>query len=198
MADRGYSWVLIRTELWMEEYPKYDEFFDVYTATSETRHGVYPRYYEIRKDGRVIGKAMALWVVLDNVKRCMVSEKETGISVVAAKKRTEIPKFPVSPKPLEEGDISLSKRTVRYTDLDMVGHMNNTHYIDWLTDAIPWQTFKEKQIEHLIIGYSEETRPDTELILELKTNGDRFSFRDLSENTEHFVLCGEWRDLQGA
>ncbi|MBP5184491.1 MAG: hypothetical protein J6113_05240 [Lachnospiraceae bacterium] len=196
MADRGYSWVLIRTEVWMEDYPKYEETFEVYTATSETRHGVYPRYYEIRKDGRVIGRAMALWVVLDNVKRSMVTEKESGISVVAAKLRNEIPKFPAAPKALPAGKTTVSKRTVRYTDLDMVGHMNNTHYIDWLTDAIPWQTFKEKMISHMIVGYSEETRPDTELTLELKTEGNSFSFRDLSENTEHFVVTGEWSEIK--
>ncbi len=196
MADRGLAWVLIRTEVWMDRYPKYLENFTVYTATSETRHGVYPRYFEIRDEkGEVIGKAMTLWIIFDLNKRAMLAGSEANISVGAAKSRKEVPPFPPSPKPLTEGEKRISKRTVRYTDMDMVGHMNNTHYIDWLTDAMPWQKFKDSEIEHIIIGYTEETRPDTELELELVLDGDRFSFRDVNGPSKHFVLCGEWRSL---
>jgi len=196
MADMGYSWVLIRTELWMEEYPKYDEEYSVYTATSETRHGVYPRYFEIRDaKEKVIGRAITLWVVFDNKKRAMLSEKESGITVGAALSRNEIPKFPPAPKPLKEGSVTMSERTVKYCDLDMVGHMNNTHYIDWLTDAFSWTRYKKAQFSHIIIGYSEETKPETTLSLELKESGNDFSFRDVTEGEQHFVINGTWQEF---
>ena len=199
MADMGFSWVLIRTEVWIEEYPKYDEEYDIYTATGETRHGVYPRYFEMRRpDGTVTGKAMTLWVVFDMKTRAMTGESASGIKLEYAKKRNEIPPFPPVPRPLTEGERSVSRRTVRYSDLDMVGHMNNTHYIDWLSDAVPWSKFRDSQFSHILIGYNEETRPDTELELELMQNGDAFSFRDIREEGSHFVIRGEWKHIDPA
>ncbi len=196
MGGHRYSWVLTRNELFIDRYPVFKEPFEIYTATCEVRHGVYPRYFEIRDNqGQKIGHCMSMWVVFDLEKRCMVAESESGIRVGAELSAAEMPKLPSAPRPLKEGESKIAKRTVAYSDLDLLNHMNNTKYVDWLCDMVEIEKFKDHIISHMIINYAEESRPGTELTLELKEKDNSFSFRDLSEGKSHFVIQGEYKAI---
>ena len=180
----------------MEKYPKYRDTVSIYTATCEIKHGVYPRYFEIRSaEGELLGTAMTLWVVFDLNKRAMVSEAESGIMLESGLAHESIPKLPMNPKPLKDGSVRLSEHTAVYSDLDMIGHVNNTHYIDWLCNAVPYEKYRTAFMSRVLIGYAEETAPDTTLTLEYCENGNAFSFCDRSEGKHHFVICGEWQEL---
>lgn len=195
MSSRGLAWVLTRSEVKMTEYPALMDDFTVYTETCEQKHGVYPRLFEFRmQDGRVIGTAVTLWIVFDMNKRAMVSETESGIVVPGCSGTLERSKMPGTVHILSEGSVSLSERRVVYSDLDMVGHMNNTRYIDWLCDAFRPERYKNAHISRILINYIGETPSETELNLELREAGNAFSFRDLAAPRPHFEIFGEWSE----
>lgn len=197
MSSRGYAWVLMRSDVKITEYPVLEDTFEVFTATCEPRHGVYPRYFEFRKeDGTVIGTAYTIWIIFDMNKRAMVSATESDINVPG--EITEIKKsdYPGAVRVLQDGTVSLSNRTVVYSDLDMVGHMNNTRYIDWLSDAFAPEKYRNAFISHILINYIGETPAGETLELELKESGNAFSFRDLAAPKAHFAISGEWSEIR--
>ena len=50
------------------------------------------------------------------------------------------------------------RRTVRFTDLDRNGHMNNTRYFDWMCDLVPSSFHREHPIKEMTICYLSEAR----------------------------------------
>jgi acyl-ACP thioesterase len=49
-------------------------------------------------------------------------------------------------------------RTVRFTDLDVNGHMNNCRYLDWIDDLLPSGFHKHHQIREFSLCYLSEIR----------------------------------------
>ena len=43
--------------------------------------------------------------------------------------------------------------------MDLLGHVNNSRYIEWLCDAFPLEVFRERRIEWLQVNYEREVRP---------------------------------------
>ena len=73
------------------------------------------------------------------------------------------------PKPL----LNVQRRTVRYSHLDVNGHMNNTHYLDWVEDLLPSQFHENCPAHDFTICYHAEATEGQNLDLhwELLENG---------------------------
>lgn len=64
---------------------------------------------------------------------------------------------------------SVGSRLMRYSDVDINGHVNNSRYADFACDALPLTSFQENQfISSMQIGYLAECRPGE--VLELFRN----------------------------
>lgn len=48
----------------------------------------------------------------------------------------------------------------RYSSLDLMGHVNNTHYVDWIFDSFPTDQIRGKKLDWLQINFSSEVKPD--------------------------------------
>ena len=59
------------------------------------------------------------------------------------------------PDPMEE---RLVTKAV-YSTVDMMGHVNNAQYVDWVTDSFSFETFQEKKLSWMQINYLQEVRP---------------------------------------
>lgn len=104
-----------------------------------------------------VGEAVAAWVVADLESRKML--RPSVIETIAASK---------VPEKVKEKELRLIKspkekahiydRTVRYSDLDVNGHMNNTKYADVLMDALDPRELKGKFLSELQLNYSQECR----------------------------------------
>lgn len=78
-------------------------------------------------------------------------------------------------------NVLATKKTVSvgYSDVDMVGHVNASRYIDWISNCIPREIYQKKQLDWLQINYMSEARWGEEL--QISSGIDR---RD--ENLWHF------------
>lgn len=194
LLKKNIAWVLTRSELQMEEYPEVWEEITIATWTGLVKHSVFPRYFEFRAtDGRVLGKAVTLWVLLDMKERCMVAAEKAEIQVPADVSHEPALPFPTAPRELRDVEPVLAGKLPVYSDLDIIGHVNNTRYIDWLCDLFEPERYKEKQISHIKINYAGEILPGTELTLMLAEAGDEFSLRDCPGGKAHFTIQGKWK-----
>ena len=83
LRKRSIAWVLTRLELEMTRYPKIGECVNIHTWPGETKHSVYPRYYEFCDEaGEPLGKAASLWVLMDIEKRAMLSSSQSDVVVI--------------------------------------------------------------------------------------------------------------------
>ena len=48
--------------------------------------------------------------------------------------------------------------------LDLLNHVNNSRYVEWICDAIPLETFSRKKLDWLQINYDHETRPGEDVV----------------------------------
>ncbi|MGB8602722.1 MAG: hypothetical protein WCD42_11070, partial [Rhizomicrobium sp.] len=91
-----------------------------------------PRDFLIRCNDVVIGEATTLWLTLDGTSHRplrtpppIVCRPDGALTLEAAK----IPQQKDLP--------ALATLTVKNSDLDVNGHVNNTHYARWILDSLP-------------------------------------------------------------
>ncbi len=194
LMDCGIAWVLTRAAMRMEEYPVYGQTVTVSTWPGKTRHGFFPRYYTFFVDGKQIGCATALYVLMDIEQRKMADP---------ARLPGQLPEYDIpAPMPapgviaLPAGEPEVNLHPVRYTDLDFNGHVNNTRYVDWYMDCIPLQEHREMELEQITVHYLQEIRPGETVDLLLHREDNVAVLRGMAEGQQRFLLKGVWRKRQ--
>jgi acyl-ACP thioesterase len=86
-----------------------------------------------------------------------------------------------------------------YSAVDIVGHVNNSRYIEWICDAFPYETFSHRKIDWLQINYDHEVRPGEEvavLVNAVDHDPDLWALegRIVSSDTRSFEALVRWQD----
>ena len=139
---------------------------------------IFPRYYKILKEGKLIGECFSQWTLFDLVKRRVVRPKSVGIVIPEL---TEKMTPPERLMPLEEE--SGQTYHVRYSDIDMNGHLNNTQYIRIAYDLLEMDYLKNHRLCELSINYEKEVPPCTALQLAMKREKDTFMIEGRQEES---------------
>ena len=156
-------WALIRTNVQVTRLPVSGETVHVETWPVPTTRTAYPRAtvgYDDR--GNELFRSMSLWVLMDTESRSMVLPGRSGVTVEGLIRGNEldVPKS-LPPQSLEH----TATRTVRYSELDRNGHMNNTRYLDWVDDLIPAAFHETHPIRGLSLCYLSEAREGQQIHL---------------------------------
>lgn len=161
------------------------------TWPGESNRFFCPRYHVFTDgDGSVIAAAGALWVMLDYERRSIVSPLKVDLQFPDTRDLPAPVALP-SRLPALPADMRTLTRTPVYCDYDINGHVNNTKYIAWLTDALGPGAFDRAYIGDLVAGYEKEIRGVDPLRESLSLQGDAFAYCVASQSGEkHFVAGG--------
>ena len=193
----GLGWVLSRTAVEMTRLPRYGERVTVETYLLPVRHLFYPRGNVIRDArGTVIGVANSYWVLMDMNTRRMVNSDYVQEHLPVSGERQEPVRLNAAIRPLE-GEIRRGTLAPRYSEFDLNGHVNNTHYMDWCCDALGAELLREKQIADFRVYSENELRMGAGVDTELTVQGDRFAFFGFSEGKRCFSAGGVLKDSSG-
>jgi hypothetical protein len=124
----------------------------------------------LQNEGNILFRSLCLWVLMSLDSRAMILPGKSGISVPGTVRGLELANpSSLMPKPL----LNVQRRTVRYSHLDVNGHMNNTHYLDWVEDLLPSQFHENCPAHDFTICYHAEATEGQNLDLhwELLENG---------------------------
>ena len=115
------------------------------------------RDYDLKVGNETVGEAVAAWVVadIDNRKMLRPSSIE-NIAISTPPEQVKDRQLRLIRCPKEKKHVY--DRTVRYSDLDVNGHMNNTRYADVLVDALTAQEMEGRFISELQLNYSQECK----------------------------------------
>ncbi len=191
MRADNLAWVLSRSNIEMDRCPKLGETIRLRTWPAKMRHMIFPRYFEFETpDGAPLGRASTAWVIMDIGARKMTATPEEARVAIAENNDRPAPlPMPRAPRMLDAPVVTCT-RIAAYADVDINGHVNNTRYIDWLCDALPYETFASRGIQTLGIGYDSEITPGEPVELALALDGDRFSLRGTVAGRSCFTAAG--------
>jgi medium-chain acyl-[acyl-carrier-protein] hydrolase len=128
-----------------------------------TTRTAYPRStIAYDEQGQEVFRAISLWVLMDRDSRAMVLPGRSGVEVTGMLRGCELA-APGSMMPREFAETDV--RRVRFSDLDINGHMNNCRYLDWVTDLLPGSFHRAHSLAEFTICYLSEVREDEELLL---------------------------------
>ena len=151
LEEKGIFWAVIRHRLQIQRMPALGEAVTVTTWPMPTTRSAYPRATEARdKEGKLLFRAVSLWVLMDRSSRSMVLPKRSGVEVNGVEMGTEL-EFPGSLSPVETAQ-QINRRVCR-EDLDINGHVNNCRYLSWVAQ-LPEDGFE--QPKELTVCYLSE------------------------------------------
>lgn len=190
LAPKNLAWVLTRVEVHMERYPVFGEAITVETFPMPNRRVFFPRYYIFRdSEGRQIGCAGSLWVVLDVTTRRMANASEIALLLPDNSALTAPMGMPATVEDIG-GEHRESVRTPVYTDLDMNGHVNNTRYLDWCCNELGIDAMRCGTLCQFAVNFNQEILPGQEVRTVLHREGNRFSFSGFEGEKRHFDIGG--------
>ena len=122
------------------------------------------RDYDVHIGGEQVGEAMTAWVMFDLGKQFPVRPKISN--------EAELIYTPPQPKTLVLGKperpaetFECGTRPVRYSDLDMNGHMNNIKYMEIVCDTLKLEEREGVFLKSAALHYAAQTMPGQTLVL---------------------------------
>ncbi|MBP3728683.1 MAG: hypothetical protein J6H18_00260 [Lachnospiraceae bacterium] len=181
------AWVVVRQKLEILRMPRWGESLCFTTWPGRGLHGLFPRYMEITSpEGEVFVRLCFLWVIMDKEKRELVHPLQYGLDMPAAPKEAlmPLPRLPKELLPLYRQD----SFTVPYGYIDVLGHMNNTRYLEMAENLIPAPR-EGKILQEAIIEFTHELRLGETMQLEIGREGDSYTVKGTRDQQDIITLC---------
>ena len=163
LMDKNLFWAVIRHRVQITRLPAAGEKLRLETWPMPTTRTAFPRStiaYDAQ--GKECFRSISLWILMDAQTRAMVLPGRSGVEIQGLLRGCEL-QAPSSMLPREMGECDC--RTVRYTDLDLNGHMNNCRYLDWVEDLLPSSFHACHEIRGFTLCYMSEIREKEQLQL---------------------------------
>ena len=163
-------WVITRQQVQITRLPTAGETITLETWPMPTTRVAYPRStIAYDEHGNELFRLISLWVLMDPESRAMVLPGKSGVIVEGLLRGNEL----AVPGSLPPGKLqNTASRTVRYTELDVNGHMNNARYLDWLDDLFPAAFHQNHTPREFTVCYLSEAREGETVELNWELNPD--------------------------
>ena len=154
------------------------------------------RDFDLYRGGRPVGQGTSVWVMVDADQRKLFRMKQLvefegtdggGLNKSVKLRRVAMP---------EQFD-RRTQRDMRYSDTDINGHINNTHYADFACDSLHLEALgRGKFARSLQIGYVNECQAGETIFVDTAARGNELFARGEGEDgTERFDFCLTLADL---
>lgn len=172
LLNDNYTWVLSRMVIRMNEYPGWGENIQVYTWPSGIEKLFAYRDFRITdKDNHTIGTAATSWIVIDARTRRPVRIKHFLDTM-----NIDFSDYFPAEKPeklLRPERYDFEKRfAVRYRDIDVNQHVNNTSYIEWISESMSAEVYNSNILTELHVNFLAETYLGDHVIAGYQTQND--------------------------
>ena len=179
LNNKGLGWFLVRYRIEFDRYPQGIEEINVRTENRGMyKLGAYRDFEAYTTGGERLLRATTSWMMVDIENKSLINIEQSFPEIKKFEKRENdlvLRKL----KSFEDAD-SEKVFHVRYDDLDMNGHVNNTVYITWAMEAVDYDFRKSHCIKDIDIYYKHEAVYGEDILSSIKI--DR-----LNLITEHVI-----------
>ena len=136
LHEDNLTWMLHRLDIRIQRYPKWREKVTVQTWPSTgDRLRAYRDFRVLDEEGNVLLKALSYWLMINLNTRRPVRMPEKVLALAPSDITHEVPVKEERPAPPAQAE-SKKTFTVRHSDLDVNGHVNNVTYVEWITESL--------------------------------------------------------------
>ncbi len=158
--NKNLAWILSRLSVKMYSYPKWGEKIFIKTwPTGLDNLYCYRDFKILNEKDEIIGKATSTWFVVDIASR----RPQRTSTYIDLNIEPDVEKaFEKWAPKLGKTEYSNSEYSydVKYSDIDVNGHVNNVNYLKFTLDTYKTDFIKERQISELHINFQNETLID--------------------------------------
>jgi medium-chain acyl-[acyl-carrier-protein] hydrolase len=157
-SSRNELWVIVGLMVRMLKYPEWGSTIQVETWPKGIDRLLAFRDYKISSEGgEVLGAATSSWMILDADTR-----RPKKMDIVLDKLDMTLSQDILNENPPHLSAIKTPlegyAHTVRYSELDFNGHVNNTRYLDWCMDGFPADIHHSQRVETMVINFMSESK----------------------------------------
>jgi medium-chain acyl-[acyl-carrier-protein] hydrolase len=154
------SWVLSRVKIQFFSFPKVGEKINIQTWPKGIHNKLFfmRDFFFLSAEGSRFAAATCAFVLINIKERRILPWRVLKGELPDNQGLSAIEQFPNRLDLPESFQESFSVQA-RYSDVDLMGHVNNARYIEWITDCFPVHQFQTHQLEWLQINYLSEIKP---------------------------------------
>ncbi len=173
MDPQGLGWVLSRLTVQMKRWPCTDSDYSITTWIESWNRRFSSRCFCVADgEGNILGYMRTVWMVIDvrthkgvttdrlNFRESLISERECPIPLQDRHITLETLEHGT-----EQGVLSRSKYTFRYTDIDFYRHVNTVRYIELLLNQYTLSDFDACRIHRFEIAFMREALYGQEAVI---------------------------------
>jgi medium-chain acyl-[acyl-carrier-protein] hydrolase len=152
-------WILSRVKIQFHAFPTMRETVVVKTWPKGIQQKVFftREFQFMAQDGTQYASATTAWILIDpTARRMLLPNALIGELPYHSQSALDEDLLKIVP-----GDDlpELLCTTAGYSAIDMMGHVNNARYVEWICDCFPIDHFKSHRIDWLQINYLNEVKP---------------------------------------
>ncbi|MEB2777021.1 thioesterase [Algoriphagus sp. D3-2-R+10] len=183
LQEQNLSWILARIDIKCKNLPSWGDSIKVYTAgRGVDKLFAFREFLITNSEGDILGQGMSSWVLMNVVtKRIFRPEKALPPELFDPEEKPEWQPEKIRLK----GELLKSEKLkVRYSDLDLNNHVNNTSYVRWVENIL-----RENGCHTLpfLINYLAECVMGDELDIQLYKYQDHFIVQGTVEGKQVFL-----------
>ncbi|WP_412988677.1 acyl-[acyl-carrier-protein] thioesterase [Pediococcus siamensis] len=157
VLKHGVGWVVTQYIMEINALPKIGTTIQLSTeATAHNKFFCERRFAVADEKGQNLLRVNSNFVLMNHQTRRMGKLIPELVDPYGSEEVKRLPRLPRVARISEEPTVMTKQYPVRYFDLDTNGHVNNSHYFEWLLDVLPADFLQEHQPTWLNIQYHKE------------------------------------------
>lgn len=175
MQKHNQAWVLSSMRIEIDDLPKWHDTVQTETWIENLAGVRSIRDFEITKNGKKLASASSLWVVLNTERRRPepLAVSYDALEQFPDRKATTIPAGRID---LTKNAEQIGTKKVLYSDLDIVGHVNNIKYVEWCLDYLPKELIEQNHLQNFDLNYIKEVHYEDEVAIFLYQENEYIYF----------------------
>lgn len=153
-TNAGKLWVFTRVQVEIKKEPSQLDHIEFLTYPNPQKGFAFPRQGLIKNSqGETLIQICSLSALIDSSSRRLLFKP----GLPEAESNSLEGELPLPGKVVADEKVTYKfSRTIRASDIDLNGHMNNTRYIELLVDIHPTSFYEDHPIASLLINYESE------------------------------------------
>ena len=183
LNNEGLGWFLVRYRIEFDNYPNGVHNFIIKTENRGLlRQTAYRDFEAYKTNGERILRASTTWLMVDIANKSLVNIEQKFPEISKFEKREN----DLVMKKLKSFENADSEKLfhVRYDDVDINGHVNNTVYITWAMEAVDYEFRNTHQIKFIDIYYKHEAVYGDDIISCIKTDRENLITEHVIKNAQ--------------
>ena len=192
--EHNLGWFLLKYRIELSQYPQNINYIEIETESRGANRLFAYRDFDIyTPDNNLIGRVASCWGLVDMSTKSMVAPLIIKPEFESFEKRdTDLKFYKIQlPKDFDYEKIY----EVRYDDLDLNHHANNSNYISWALETLPYDFRNNNTVSNVDILLKNDTTAGETIIAQTKINNFQtiHVIKNKADNTDLAHLNIEWK-----